>query len=104
MGRRLQGLGNGVAEPSQYNAANMLLQRGANAYQNDGNGNTLSGGGRSMAWDSQNRMVSCSFQGTNSSFTYGADGLRRRMVAGTTTTDYVIDGQMAVRTLNGSNV
>ena len=45
-----------------YNAANMLLSTsgaGASGFQNDADGNTLSGNGRTSAWDSQNRLVSC---------------------------------------------
>ena len=29
----------------------------------DATGNTLSGGGRAMTWDSQNRMASCAYKG-----------------------------------------
>ena len=46
---------------SSYNAANMLLSTtgaGASTYSNDLDGNTLTGGGRTNAWDSQNRLVS----------------------------------------------
>ena len=46
-------------------------------------GNTLTDtGGRTMTWDSQNRMTSCTYQGTTSTFTYGADGLRRSSTRG----------------------
>jgi RHS repeat-associated protein len=86
-------------------------------YNNDANGNTLSGNGRTMTWDSQNRMVSCvTGEGTlqkTSTFTYGTDGLRRSMVVTpnngnpTTTTKYVLDGnsvvQEIVTTSNNSN-
>lgn len=46
-------------------------------------GNTLTGGGRTNTWDSQNRLVKC-ITGTGASqktstFTYGSDGLRRTM-------------------------
>jgi RHS repeat-associated protein len=85
------------------------LERGISlqGYTNDPNGNTLSGGGRTMTWDSQNRMVSC-VNGTGvsqktSSFTYGTDGLRRRMSVtsstGNYTTDYVLDGNKVVQEL-----
>ena len=65
---------------SSYNAANMLLSTtgaGASTYTNDAEGNTLTGGGRTNAWDSQNRLVSCIITGNSSTFKYGADGLRR---------------------------
>ena len=45
-----------------YDAADMLLSTGgagASGFQNDADGNTLSGNGRTNAWDSQNRLVSC---------------------------------------------
>src|SRR5579862_8163195 len=90
-------------ENSTYNAANMLLTRGANSYASDTDGNTQTGGGRTNTWDGQNRLTQCVYNGTTSSFTYGADGLRRRMVVGTSTNDYVVDGQSVVRSLlNGS--
>jgi hypothetical protein len=41
-------------ENSTYNNANRLLSRGTNNYTNDNDGNTLTGGGRTNAWDSQN--------------------------------------------------
>src|SRR5438105_11241410 len=86
-------------EAYTYNAANMLLTRGANAYVNDNNGNTTSGGGRANTWDGQDRLTQCVFNGTTSSLVYGADGLRRRETTGGVTTDSVLDSDMAVRTL-----
>jgi RHS repeat-associated protein len=50
-----------------------------------------------MMWDALNRMASCTYAGQTSTFTYGADGLRRRMVTGANTTDYLLDGQSVVR-------
>ena len=85
---------------SAYNAANMLLSTsgaGASGFQNDADGNTLSGNGRANAWDSQNRLVSCILGGSTSTFKYGADGLRRQKTAGGATTDYAYDGTMMVR-------
>src|SRR5438105_13455079 len=85
-------------EAYTYNAANMLLTRGANAYVNDSNGNTMTGGGRVNTWDGENRLTQCVFNGTTSSFVYGgADGLRHRSTVGTAVTDWVLDCQMAVR-------
>jgi RHS repeat-associated protein len=48
-------------------------------------------------------MASCTYAGQTSTFTYGADGLRRRMVTGTNTTDYLLDGQSVVRELTTEN-
>ena len=50
----------------------------ASAITSGPNGNTLTdSSGRVMTWDSQNRMVSCTKGGVTSTYTYGADGLRR---------------------------
>ena len=50
-----------------------------------------------MTWDSQNRMVSCVYKGTTSTFKYGADGLRRRATVNGVVTDYAYDGQTLVQ-------
>jgi YD repeat-containing protein len=87
------------SESYTFNAANMLLSRGGNSYTNDLNGNTLTGGGRTNAWDSQNRLVSCVNGTKTNTFQYGADGLRRSMTtvdsgnSTTTRTRYLLDGQ-----------
>ncbi len=89
-----------------YNAANMLERVNSQTqnYFNDENGNTLSGGGRECTWDSQNRLVECEYSNKTSTFTYGADGLRRSMTVDDgqnppVETDYVLDGQSVVREL-----
>src|SRR5579875_1119671 len=83
----------------------MLVSRNGSGYVNDLDGNTLSGGGRSNVWDSQNRLVSCNYTAPNgvaysSQFTYGADGLRRRSVVVsngvTNVVDTVYDASMPV--------
>ncbi len=56
-----------------FDNANRLTSVGGNAYTNDADGNTLTGGGRTNAWDSENRLVSSLVNGTTSAFTYGAD-------------------------------
>ena len=81
----------------------MLLTRAGNNYTNDANGNTLTGGGRTSTWDSQNRMTSC-VNGTNTStFTYGSDGIRHRSVLNGVGTDFVLDNSMFVRELSGGS-
>ena len=85
---------------SAYNAANMLLSTagaGASVYSSDADGNTLSGGGRTSTWNSQNRLVSCIIGGSTNTYKYGADGLRRQKTANGATTDYAYDGSMMVR-------
>lgn len=85
----------------------MLLTQGTNNYVNDTNGNTLTGGGRTNIWDSQNRLVQC-VNGTNtSSFVYAADGIRRQSTVNGTTTDFVVGNSMFVREQNhatGANI
>ena len=70
---------------------------GASTYTNDADGNTLTGGGRTNTWDSQNRLVSCILGSNTSTFKYGADGLRRQKTTNSVTTDYAYDGTMMVR-------
>jgi RHS repeat-associated protein len=90
-----------------YNAANMLTAStgaGASTYTNDADGDTLSGGGRGETWDSQNRMVNCSFGSSTSTFKYGADGLRRQSTVNSLVDNYAYDGQSMVREMNASLV
>ena len=85
---------------SAYNVANMLLSTGgvgASGFQNDADGNTLSGNGRTNAWDSQNRLVSSIIGGNTSTYKYGADGLRRQKTTNGAATDYAYDSTMMVR-------
>jgi hypothetical protein len=84
-----------------YNAANMILSRGGNNYTNDSNGNTLTGGGRTNTWDAQNRLRQVVYGGNTSQFTYASDGLRRRAVFNSVTTDYILDSSMMVRERQG---
>jgi RHS repeat-associated protein len=102
MGNRLSKTDNWAgSENYTYNAANMLLSRGGQAYTNDANGNTLTGGGRTNTWDSQNRLVNCVYNNgsttSTSSFTYGADGLRREATFNGNSTHYALDGPSVVR-------
>jgi len=77
-----------------FDAANRLTTLNGNtaAYTNDAAGNTLTGGGRTNVWDSQNRLVSSTMGGVTSTFSYGADGLRRSSTVNGVTTHYVYDG------------
>ena len=87
-------------ENYSYNSANMLLTRGLNSYANDANGDTLTGGGRTNTWDSQNRLVQCVNGANTSSFVYGSDGIRRQSTVNGTTTDFVLDASMFIRERN----
>ncbi len=83
-----------------YNAANMLTSLGTHTYQNDSNGNRI--GIDNIVnnyWDSQNRLRQCTYGGTTSTFTYGADGLRRSTTTNGVTTYYAIDGQAVAQEL-----
>jgi RHS repeat-associated protein len=97
--------GNATTDKYAYNPANMLLSRTlTGAYTNDLNGNTLTGGGRTNSWDSENRLVQCVMNGTTCQYVYGPDGLRRQQSVTnggtTTTTNFVIDGSMDVQEVN----
>jgi RHS repeat-associated protein len=97
-------VGGGIngTEGYTFNAANMLLTRAGNSYTNDLAGNTLTGGGRTNTWDSQNRLVSCVNGANTSSFVYGADGLRRQSTVNSVTADFLLDNRMFVRERNHS--
>ena len=109
MGNRLTKTDSSTGNESYAaNAANMLTSRTVggttSAYTNDANGNTLTGGGRTSTWDSQNRMTKC-VNGTNTSiFTYGSDGIRHRSTVNNVSTDFVLDNNMFVRELYNGNV
>ena len=101
MGNRLQKQDSAtVTENYSYNSANMLLTRGASNYTNDADGSTLTGGGRTNTWDSQNRLVQCVNGANTSSFVYGSDGQRRQSTVNGTTTDFVLDASMFIRERN----
>jgi len=101
MGNRLQRQDSASGTTTYaYNAANMLLSTsgyGASGFQNDADGNTLTGNGRTNAWDSQNRLVSCLINGNTTAYKYGADGLRRQAAKNGVSTDSAYDGSMLVR-------
>ncbi len=101
MGNRLSRQDSAVGTTSySYNAANMLLSTGgagASGFNNDADGNTLTGNGRTNTWDSQNRLVSCIINGNTTAYKYGADGLRRQSAKNGVSTDYAYDGTMLVR-------
>jgi len=64
----------------------------------DADGNTLTDtSGHTNVWDSQNRLVSCTKGGVTSTFTYGADGLRRSSTVNNVTTYYAYDGTTMIR-------
>jgi len=73
MGNRLTKTEGGTTETYGYNAANMLVSPNGQPYVNDLNGNTLSGGGRTNTWDSQNRLVQCVSGGIRCQFVYGPE-------------------------------
>jgi len=101
--------GNGTTTHNYvFDNANRLTSVDGAAYTNDANGNTLTGGGRVNTWDSENRLVSCAKSGTTSTFTYGADGLRRSSTVTpatgpVVTTAYVLDCEMLVQERRSSS-
>ncbi len=85
-----------------YNSLNQLTSKPYHSYGYDNNGNNTTVDNVQVNWwDSQNRLISRVYDGHTSQFTYGADGLRRSMTEGGTTTRFVIEGQSVVRELRG---
>ena len=67
MGNRLSKSDNVTGSESYaFDNANRLTVRNGSSYTNDADGNTLTGGGRTLTWDSQNRMVGCTNGGHTS--------------------------------------
>ncbi|MGI4791254.1 MAG: RHS repeat-associated core domain-containing protein [Janthinobacterium lividum] len=101
MGNRLQKTDSSTGTTnSVFDSANRLTSTtgtGASTYTSDADGNTLTGGGRTNTWDSQNRLVSCVYGSSTTTNTYGADGLRRSSTVNGVTTYYVYDGQTLIR-------
>ena len=64
-----------------------VLTAGAGSYAYDADGNMVSGPGRSITWDGDNRPSSINAIG----FAYDADGSRIKKVNGSTTTYYLAD-------------
>ena len=101
------------SESYNYDNLNRLTNRtvgtSSQNYTFDKDGNTLTDGVRTNVWDAQNRLSQCTYNGTATHFTYGADGLRRQkstVASGVTTvTQSVLDNGMLVkeRTQSGTN-
>ena len=65
-------------------------------------GNTLTGSGRTNTWDSENRMSQCVNCTNTSSFTYGADGIRRRSVVNTVAEMADMVDEVGITTMDGA--
>ena len=108
MGNRLTKLDNQTGnETYTYDTANRLRTRqigigSAQIYIPDANGNTIDDGIRHNTWDTQNQLIKCTYNGVDTQFIYGIDGLRRTKLVGNTPatavkTDYILDNGMLVR-------
>jgi RHS repeat-associated protein len=93
----------GQTETYVSNAANMTTSRNGQGYTYDTNGNTLTGGGRTNVWDSQNRLYSCAYAGNTNVFTYGVDGLRHSSMINGIRTDFAFDDTYAIREMRDTN-
>jgi RHS repeat-associated protein len=71
------------ADPAHGHA---VTGAGGNTYAYDANGNMVSGGGRLLRWDLENRLIQVTSTGANVAFTYDPSGNRasRQSSAGTT--------------------
>ena len=61
---------------------------GAVSYTHDANGNAIGGDGRTLTWDSGDRLASVTRGGVTTSFAYDAGDRRLKKVSGTSTTRY----------------
>ncbi|WP_420336453.1 RHS repeat domain-containing protein [Roseibium sp.] len=62
---------------------------GSFSYSYDVKGNLVSGGGRTIAYDGEDRPVSITYNGQTTSFVYAPDGKRLKKIAGGQTTLYL---------------
>ncbi|MDR3412318.1 MAG: kelch repeat-containing protein [Formivibrio sp.] len=85
-----------------YNANNQLTQWGTTVMTYDTNGNTLSDGMNSYAWDTRNRLVSANNNGAV--FSYDPLGRRTGKTILSANTNFLYDGANPVQELNGSTV
>jgi RHS repeat-associated protein len=84
-----------------YDQANRLTNWNGAAITYDANGNMLSDGTRTYAWDSRNRLISIAGP-VAASFQYDALGRRIRKTVGGADTAYLYDGLNPVQELNGA--
>jgi len=86
---------NGVSQQYTSVHPHALTHDGFNAYNYDETGNMLTGAGRNIIWDAENRPISIQKDGKNTTFIYDGDGERIiKMVqdsTGTRRTIYVKD-------------
>jgi RHS repeat-associated protein len=64
---------------------------GSHTYAYDAAGLMISGAGRTMTWDGDNRLASVTRNGATTTFSYDADGARIQQVQGSTTRHYLGD-------------
>ncbi len=72
---------------------------GAASYTYDANGNMLTGAGRTITWDAENRPLSISTNGTTTTFGYDHTGQRIKKTVGSAATYYI--GRYAEHSADG---
>lgn len=66
-----------------------VTQAGGQTYSYDAKGNMVSGGGRTITYDGEDRPVSVTYNGQTTSFVYAPDGKRLKKTTGGQTTLYL---------------
>jgi RHS repeat-associated protein len=84
------------------NGLNQYITVNGTTYTHDARGNLTSDGSRTFAYDVENRLTSVSGS-ASMTLTYDPLGRLRQTVAGTTTTQFVYDGDRLTMEYNGSN-
>jgi RHS repeat-associated protein len=75
----------------EYDEADQLTDLGGLTLTYDPNGNRITAGSDTFAYDWANRLTEAAVGGTTASFAYLADGTRQSKTSGATTTDYLYD-------------
>jgi RHS repeat-associated protein len=101
-----------LSQTASYNNLNQLTNLSGQAYTYDANGNLVSDGVRTYAWDAENRLVGITYPGVSgkaTGFVYDGQGRRISISStpagggSTTTTSYVWCGSRPCQARNAAN-
>lgn len=73
------------------------------AFSYDDNGNLTSYRGQTLVYSSENRLETLSGAGVEAEFSYDAEGRRKRMLVGNTSTEFVHAGTMEIAEYDGDS-
>jgi RHS repeat-associated protein len=109
-GRRIQTGGSlartGLPQPitsASYNAANQLMQWNGLTLSYDANGNMITDGTNTYAWNARNQLISITGSGLAASFQYDSNGRRVNKSVNGAASGFLYDGGNTVQELSGGS-